>query len=108
MTKGLKPCPFCGGEDFQIYKEGSVYAVKCGQCETKVGALDEKTAVEYWNNRPIEEAQAAEIKRLREALEIYKEALHEGLWKTGLQDSIWEIIEQAEEKAEQILKGGEE
>ena len=45
--------------------------------------------------------------RLREALKIYKEALHEGLWKTGLQDSIWEIIEQAEEKAEQILKGNE-
>ena len=49
----------------------------------------------------------AENKRLREALKIYKEALHEGLWKTGLQDSIWEIIEQAEEKAEQILKGNE-
>ena len=45
--------------------------------------------------------------RLREALKIYKEALHEGLWQTGLQDSIWEIIEQAEEKAEQILKGNE-
>ena len=56
MTEtNLKPCPFCGGEDFQIYTEGSVYVVKCGQCETKVGALDEKTAIEYWNARPIED-----------------------------------------------------
>ncbi len=53
--------------------------------------------------RTLEEENA----RLLEALKIYKEALHEGLWKTGLQDSIWEIIEQAEEKAEQILKWNE-
>lgn len=69
----LKPCPFCGGEDFLISERKDFVSIKCGQCETKIGALDEKTAVGYWNNRPIEDAKDEEIKRLREALEEIKE-----------------------------------
>lgn len=110
MTEGLKPCPFCGGKVRLESSHGFNY-VLCKKCKSEYYPAsfgDLKKTVAAWNSRQVEDAQAAEIKRLREALEIYKEALHEGLWKTGLQDSIWEIIEQAEEKAEQILKGGEE
>lgn len=70
MTEKLKSCPFCGGKDFLISEWKDFVSIKCGQCETKVGALDEKTAVEYWNTRPSEEELEKEIKRLREALEL--------------------------------------
>ena len=79
----LKPCPFCGGEDFLISEWKDFVSIKCGQCETKVGALDEKTAVKYWNSRPIEDAKDKEIKRLREALEKIKTKL-ENVPQSGL------------------------
>lgn len=107
MTEELKPCPFCGGKA-EFENDNGEWFVFCEKCGSMTVLFETKPeAKEAWNTRQIEYAQAAEIKRLREALEIYKEALHEGLWKTGLQDSIWEVIEQAEEKAEQILKGEE-
>ena len=118
MTETLKSCPFCGSEaEFNPDEFGE--GVCCKSCGATLhngvyGEEGRKLASADWNARPIEnelnekiEKLKAENKRLREALKIYKEALHEGLWKTGLQDSIWEIIEQAEEKAEQILKGDE-
>lgn len=133
MTETLKPCPFCGS---RAYIERGVVECTNPFCGASVTFSFPGKEREAWNNRQIEEdldkknghlietchdlhdivedfraecdQKDLEIKRLREALEIYKGALHEGLWKTGLQDSIWEVIEQAEEKAEQILKGGEE
>lgn len=61
----LKPCPFCGSEDFLISERKDFVSVKCGQCETKVGARDVKTAIEYWNYRPIEDAKDEEITELK-------------------------------------------
>ena len=60
----LKPCPFCGSRDFIISEWKDFVSIKCGQCEAKVGALDEKTAIEYWNTRPVED----ELKKYEAAL----------------------------------------
>lgn len=107
MTENLKRCPFCGGTA-NIAKGRIEFWAYCPHCGAQIELCETKQeAVKAWNARPIENELEAENARLREALKIYKEALHEGLWKTGLQDSIWEIIEHAEEKAEQILKGNE-
>ena len=46
--------------------------------------------------------------QLREVLEIYKTALADGLRATGMQDSFWSIVTEADEKAKRILKGGAE
>lgn len=43
-----------------------------------------ESAVSAWNNRPIEDAQAAEIKRLREALAFYAHGKH--LWEADERD----------------------
>lgn len=47
----------------------------------------------------------AEKEKLKQAIEIYREALSEGLRATGLQDSFWEIVSEADEKAKKLLKG---
>lgn len=47
----------------------------------------------------------AEKEKLKQAVEIYREALSEGLRATGLQDSFWEIVSEADEKAKKLLKG---
>ena len=69
MTKTeLEPCPFCGSRDFVVSERKDFVSIKCGQCKAKIGALDEKTAVEYWNTRPVED----ELKKYEAALiEIY-------------------------------------
>ena len=70
MTEKLKTCPFCGGEAKCIEFYG-LYHVIC--CNCHIAGKDcstRESAVSAWNNRPIEDARAAEIKRLREALEV--------------------------------------
>ena len=57
--KGLKKCPFCGGQanvykgfqDFLIYKQ-KCYSVFCESCKcTTQYESTEKEALERWNNR---------------------------------------------------------
>lgn len=49
MTKDLKPCPFCGGEDLSISVEGYVY---CGNCDaTGPSEFSPEQAEEHWNTR---------------------------------------------------------
>lgn len=68
MTEtNLKPCPFCGGDDFFVSEWHDFVSVSCRKCGTEVGPL--------WNNRPIEDAQDKELTRLREALEEIKKTV---------------------------------
>ena len=67
MTDELKPCPFCGGKaEFEKDEGWFVFCEKCGSMTVLFDTKPE--AKETWNSRPIEDAQAAEIKRLREEL----------------------------------------
>ena len=77
----LKQCPFCGGEAEIIDDAmGTVSRCRCCGAENGNGVYGEeghKLAVKDWNSRPIEHAQAAEIKRLREALEEIKKTVED-------------------------------
>ena len=71
MSKELKPCPFCGGEDTEIAPglKGDWY-IGCLTCNYQIRCEDctEEDTVRYWNTRPAEDALKAENERLKEAL----------------------------------------
>jgi len=67
---------------------------------------DDKNRLELYEKWLKEDRK--KIKTLREALEIYKTALADGLRATGMQDSFWSIVMEANGKVESLLKGGEE
>lgn len=50
----LKPCPFCGGTNIEVYKEDEWEAM-CMDCYANVGACcsyyTEAEAIEAWNRR---------------------------------------------------------
>lgn len=87
MSK-LKPCPFCGGDEFKkIYDYSDIqgYTNACFSC-TKCGAksryyyteslADEEAVIKHWNTRPAEDAKDKEIERLCGLLklkEVYNE-----------------------------------
>ena len=65
---GLLPCPFCGSpaEPYE-YKVSKKYVIVCtnSDCLAESGFdLGVSGAVERWNTRPLEQAQAAETERL--------------------------------------------
>lgn len=74
MTENLKRCPFCNAEAELHFSEGEsgkrYFWVSCKKCSCSQTLFDTpQEAISAWNNRPIEDAQEVEIKRLREALE---------------------------------------
>ena len=72
MTKGLKPCPFCGGTA-NIAKGRIEFWAYCSHCGAKTEFYEtEQEVAKAWNTRKIEEAQAAEIARLLGNIEAIK------------------------------------
>lgn len=80
MTDDLKPCPFCGGEPKIFHHDtkwfGPTWHIEClddncgcGTCHHDSAAI----AATVWNRRA--KPQAAEIARLREALDLLGVAL---------------------------------
>ena len=106
MTEKLKPCPFCGGEaEFNSDEFGE--GVCCKTCGAVLrngvyGEYGRKLASADWNTRPIEYARAAEIARLREALELIAKAKF-----YFARDEDKEQIRRVCEIAEDALKGNE-
>ena len=68
----LNHCPFCGSEAVILGEDDGMYQVVCPNCAANIDNYDyeKEVAAEKWNKRKIEYAQAAENKRLREALEV--------------------------------------
>ena len=104
IEMNLKSCPFCGGEAEIIDDAmGTVSRCRCCGAENGNGVYGEeghKLAVKDWNSRPIEHAQAAEIKRLREALEEIQDAIT--LLNTA------DVLEHISDKIDQTLEGKDE
>ncbi len=78
----LKHCPFCGskaGFNSDEFGEG-VFCKSCGATLRNgvYGEYGRKLASSDWNARPIENSYAAEIKRLRKALEEIKQTVIAG------------------------------
>ena len=69
----LKPCPFCGSKVKHLAKFDVVYCsnVECGLNYENGGGY----TVEYWNTRPVEDKQAEQNKRLKEAVRSIHSAL---------------------------------
>ena len=107
MTEGLKRCPFCGGEAEIIDDAmGTISKCRCCGAENGNGIYGEgghKLALKDWNSRPIEDAQAAENARLREALELIAKANF-----YFARDEDKEQIRRVCEIAEDALKGSSE
>ena len=74
MSEELKKCPFCGADSdisVQDYDtEDPYYVVACTNCNMAHSSSDdENVAIRNWNDRPIEDAQAARIAELEKELE---------------------------------------
>ena len=73
MTDELKRCPFCGGKA-EFENDNGEWFVFCEKCGSMTVPFETKPeAKETWNNRPIEDKQEAENKRLREQIVKYLE-----------------------------------
>ena len=57
MTEKLKPCPFCGSENVEVFKFNidfapGKYGVHCNDCEISVGRFNmEDDVIKGWNQR---------------------------------------------------------
>lgn len=77
MTEDLKPCPFCGGKEVKLFKEGSIWVVECLQCLAKVGATLEADALDFWNYRPKEERLGEQIREMKQKNDALKREILE-------------------------------
>lgn len=80
MSEELKKCPFCGADSdisVQDYDtEDPYYVVACTNCNMAHSSSDdENVAIRNWNDRPIEDAQAARIAELEAERDRLRKAL---------------------------------
>lgn len=80
MGEELKKCPFCGADpDISVQEddtEDTYYVVACTNCNMAHSSSDdEDVAIRNWNDRPIEDAQAARIAELEAERDRMREAL---------------------------------
>ncbi len=73
MSEELKKCPFCGADpDISVQEddtEDTYYVVACTNCNMAHSSSDdEDVAIRNWNDRPIEDAQAARIAELEDTV----------------------------------------
>ena len=106
----LKPCPFCGSEDIEIYMDFHPRCKRCGATQMNVIGCE---AEPKWNGRPAEEAitakvteQAAEIDQLRDSLRKMLnniEFLKETEDKDNAPSFVWDDLNESVEEAVRLL-----
>lgn len=77
MTEEVKSCPFCGGKEVKLFKEGSIWVVECLQCLAKVGATAEADALDFWNYRPKEKQLGEQIREMKQKNDALKREILE-------------------------------
>lgn len=127
MGEELKKCPFCGADpDISVQEddtEDTYYVVACTNCNMAHSSSDdEDVAIRNWNDRPIEDAQAARIAeleaerdRMREALQVIASGHFSGrveLVNTEEMKTVWKsnvglpmTVSEARDIARKALKG---
>ncbi|WP_277202297.1 Lar family restriction alleviation protein [Victivallis vadensis] len=85
MSEELKPCPFCGADpDISVQEddtEDTYYVVACTNCNMAHSSSDdENVAIRNWNDRPIEDAQAARIAELEAERDRLREVVEKLVW----------------------------
>lgn len=127
MSEELKKCPFCGADpDISVQEddtEDTYYVVACTNCNMAHSSSDdEDVAIRNWNDRPIEDAQAARIAeleaerdRMREALQVIASGHFSGrveLVNTEEMKTVWKsnvglpmTVSEARDIARKALKG---
>lgn len=77
MQKELKPCPWCGGKEPEIYiayelesTKTKLYNIQCceNNCITSYNLDTEEAVQKAWNTRPIEDELRARVKELEAKL----------------------------------------
>jgi len=79
----LKPCPFCGRDNIEIYPTGyghpPRYVALCNSCQAGGPEdLGESGAIEQWNTRPREAELEAWNADLERVLRMYPEWTEDG------------------------------
>lgn len=98
----LKPCPFCGGKEVKLFKEGGIWVVECLQCLAKVGATLGADAIDFWNYRPREEQLGDQIREMELKNRALKQEIRDARDET-LKNAL-KIQEQAERGAKYAKK----
>ena len=107
MTEELKPCPFCGGKEVKLFKEGSIWVVECLQCLAKVGATAEADALDFWNYRPKEEQLGEQIREMKQKNAALKREILEAR-EDNCENMEYHVEERKRLKSENALKGDKE
>lgn len=116
MSEELKPCPFCGADpDISVQEddtEDTYYVVACTNCNMAHSSSDdENVAIRNWNDRPIEDAQAARIAELEAERDRLLEAMCRierkiNSAKTACPPFVQREFVEAQEWAHEALEGG--
>ena len=75
MSEEIKPCPFCGSEDVEVFPNYGRYFAACCDCGSEGPNKERKEeAIRKWNQRPYEYDMPAIVKkvqRMEAALKIF-------------------------------------
>ena len=66
MSEEIKPCPFCGSEDVEVFSNYGRYFVTCCDCGSEGPNKEGKEeAIKGWNQRPYDFDMPAIVKKVQ-------------------------------------------
>lgn len=76
MSEEIKPCPFCGSEDVEVFPNYGRYFAACCDCGSEGPNKERKEeAIRKWNQRPYDYDMPAIVKKVQRLEEDLQEAL---------------------------------
>ena len=66
MSEEIKPCPFCGSEDVEVFPNYGHYFAACCDCGSEGPNKERKEeAIRKWNQRPYDYDMPAIVKKVQ-------------------------------------------
>ena len=82
MSKEIKPCPFCGSEDVEVFPNYGRYFAACCDCGSEGPNKERKEeAIRKWNQRPYDFDMPAIVKKVQQFEELVSSLIM--AWDTG-------------------------